>query len=417
MPGAVGLRGHLRGNVRLVSFTNLIQGLHQNMLHVVLQPFVLTLTQSATLLGVLQSIGSRMGGLAGAAVQPLGGHLSDQRGRRPVILLSGVLNVGWFLLLILSWHLQRWEILIPAFALQGAALMRMPAVQATVAESVPMEGRGAAFSTTMFFFILPGAAMALVGGILADRAGVQSILYIALALEGLTLLLFFRYLRETLALPRAAKLASRSPWEAILPPRHLRGYFAAVTTDAFAWGMGSLLLYGFLSVAPFNFTNTDLGIIGAVWALAFALGLLPMARLIHRFGCKRMMIYSEVIGIVGIVMWLLSREVWLFVLAAIPGGLTAATWVPVHQTLLANAVAMDERGRMVGRVAAFRGLLSFPAPFLGGLLYDWGGFAVPMVANLTGAGVATLIIAFMVVDVPTRAEAPPVVRATPERGR
>jgi MFS family permease len=143
-----------------------------------------------------------------------------------------------------------------------------------------------------------------------------------------------------------------------------------------------------------------------------------MGRLIHRTGFKRMMIYSEIIGMAGVVMWIFGRDPWIFVLASIPGGLTAATWVPVHQTLLANAVPAAERGRVVGKVSAFRTLLSFPAPFMGGLLFDWGGFQAPMIANLVGAAFATVLIALLVVDVPTReAELTPVPTPIPGRAR
>ena len=33
-------------------------------------------------------------------------------------------------------------------------------------------------------------------------------------------------------------------------------------------------------------------------------------------------------------------------------------------------------------MAAFRGLIAFPAPYLGGLLYDWFGFRGPILFNI-----------------------------------
>lgn len=416
--GTVVLRGRLRGNVGLISITNLIQGLHQNMVQVVLQPFVLSLYNSATFLGILQSLGTRLGGLSGAAVQPIGGRLADRSGRRPVIVLASILNLAWFLLLAIAGLSGMWELLIPAFVLQGAALIRFPAVQATVAESVPMEGRGTAFSTTIFFLILPGAGMALVGGLMADAAGPMPvgaipIYVIAMVLEGLVLLMLVKFLRETLSAPGTGQ---RRWLQLLTLPKGLRGYYVAMASDAFAWGLGSMLLYGFLAKA-YGFTNTDLGVIAAVWSLSFALGVLPMGRLIHRFGCKTMMIWSEIIGMAAVAIWIFARDPWLFVVASVPGGLTAATWAPVQQTYLSNAVPMEERATVTGSMAAFRGLLSFPAPFIGGLLFDrYGGMQVPMVANLIGAIVATLLIALLMVDVPTRLPAPAGV-ATGAKGR
>ena len=50
----------------------------------------------------------------------------------------------------------------------------------------------------------------------------------------------------------------------------------------------------------------------------------------------------------------------------------------------------------MGRLAAFRGLLGFPAPYIGGLLYDRFGFQAPILANLAGVIGALTAIAVMV---------------------
>jgi len=50
----------------------------------------------------------------------------------------------------------------------------------------------------------------------------------------------------------------------------------------------------------------------------------------------------------------------------------------------------------MGRLQAFRGLLAFPAPYVGGLLYDSFGFHIPVIANLLGSITAFILILMLV---------------------
>jgi MFS family permease len=81
-------------------------------------------------------------------------------------------------------------------------------------------------------------------------------------------------------------------------------------------------------------------------------------------------------------------------------GLIAATWAPAHKAPLANSVPEHQRGEAIGRLAAFRGLIAFPAPYLGGLPYDRFGFQAPILANLVGIIVALVIILVAVKEPP-----------------
>jgi len=70
----------------------------------------------------------------------------------------------------------------------------------------------------------------------------------------------------------------------------------------------------------------------------------------------------------------------------------AATWAPAQQALLANNVPAEQLGEAMGQLSAFWGPIGFPAPYLGGLLYDRFGFQAPILANLVGVVVALVMI-------------------------
>ncbi|MFQ6081647.1 MAG: MFS transporter, partial [Candidatus Bathyarchaeia archaeon] len=71
-------------------------------------------------------------------------------------------------------------------------------------------------------------------------------------------------------------------------------------------------------------------------------------------------------------------------------------WTPAMKTFLANKVSEEERAEAMGKLAAFRGLVGFPAPFIGGVLYDTMGFRAPIATGLIGVTL-TLALIFVLV--------------------
>jgi len=112
------------------------------------------------------------------------------------------------------------------------------------------------------------------------------------------------------------------------------------------------------------------------------------------------MVLSQAMGIFLLAGWLFSKSFVAFAALHAYFGFLAATWVPAQQALLVNSVPVKQRGEAVGRLSAFRGLFSFPAPYIGGLLYDRFGFQAPILANLAGITIALVVIIVMVKEPP-----------------
>jgi MFS family permease len=123
---------------------------------------------------------------------------------------------------------------------------------------------------------------------------------------------------------------------------------------------------------------------------------MPIGRYIDRRNVKTTMIVSEALGIPLMLIWMTQNRYEVFVLSEILFALTAATWIPVLSTYLARHVGASERSEAFGRLNMFRGLVAFPAPTIGGLLYAWGGLWLPLLANLLGIFVVIGILALFV---------------------
>jgi MFS family permease len=380
-------------NVRVISVTNLLAGTYNNLLQVVLQPFVVRLAGSVVTLSILQAFSNRLGGIVGALAQLAGGHLTDRWGRKPVMVLGSAFTMASLSLFLATAITGWWPLLVPAFGFLGLGLVRDPASQSTVAESVEVHGRAMAYSKALFFLIVPAAVMAFVGGVLADRFGYAVVFGLSLALEAANFALFALVLRETLRVRNAEAWSVRRAFRLREPA--VKGLLIVTAADSFVWGISLMIVYG-MAVTEFGFTNADIGLIVGVWALVFAGAALPVGKLVTRFGSRGMILISESLGLPIFAGWMLARTPTDFVLVSVLNGLTAAAWVPAWQTMISNAVPDTTRGIAIGQVTAFRGLLAFPAPLLGGLLYDELGYAAPLAASFAGVIVVmALIVRFL----------------------
>jgi len=250
---------------------------------------------------------------------------------------------------------------------------------------------------------VPGVFAAALAGFIADRWGFSPVFLTRFGLEALRLLLILWLLQETLS--RVSGGISLGELKGVMarmvvPPRKLRGLYWALAVDVFVWGLGGSLLFGMLS-ETYGFTTFQLGVMSGALSLAWAITQLPIGKLIDRYGCKPFMVLSEAMGIIVVGGWLFSTNFVAFVALHALFGLMAATWVPALQALLANSISAKQLGEEMGRLSAFRGLIGFPAPYIGGLLYDHFGFQAPILANLVGV-VVTLVAIVVAVKEPSK---------------
>ena len=394
-------------NLRVVSLRAVLVGLASSTLRAVWQPFVLSLGAPMSILGLLEALGGWRGVLP-APLQYLSGWLSDRLGRKPFIVLgslAGMLGAVLYIQAALSGD-YRW--LFPGVALMGLTVVADPPQDSLVAESVPIRQRGSAYSLLVLSWMAPGIVAPALGGYVAGQWGYMPIFVLVGLLYGLALIVVVRYLRETLR-QATRRVSAGQVGQALLtilvPPRRLRGLYWALAVDSFVWGLGWTILYGMLTDA-FGFTTFQIGLLSSIVSISWTLSQMPIGWVIDRFGSKPLMILSELMGIPLVLGWMLSSTFLAFAFLQIGFGVMAATWVPAQRALIANSVVEEERGEALGRLAAFQGLIGFPAAFIGGLLYDHFGYQAPLLANLVGAGISALVVT-LVVKEPSREEGDP----------
>ena len=388
----------LRGNIRILALTSMITGVYISMLNTILQPFVVKdLGFSVATLGVLVAVGARPSGIASSVVQPFAGYLADILGRRMLVIAGSAVGICSMLSFAVAATSHGLLPLSVGYVLLGLSLLGYPASQATIAESVSMDSGklNVAFSVVFFFTQLPGAFMPFASGFLVTFAGYVIIFVASALLESANLLVLFTELEETGRnttpegpKPQLLRHSIRSALQ--IPPGSAR-IFAPFAMDALSFGFCGSIIYG-MWADRFGFTPTDIGLIVGTLALSVLASQYAAARILLKAGARKTLAFSEFLTVVVLCGWLLFTSVPALMLIGVIFGLSVATWVPALSSLIMTAAPADERGSMSGKLAAFRGLVGFPAPIIGGLLYNSFGYYVPVSLSLVGETITTVAI-------------------------
>lgn len=367
----------LRGNIPALFVSNIVEGTAWNMHELVWQPFILSLGGSTPIIGLFISIWT----IVQAVLQLGTGELCDALGRKKLINAYYLLSV---LGLILSLMAGSWVYLIPTVLIYAVAdSLGEPAFHPIYAESVDPKKVGMAFSLLSLTWWIPGFYSQLLAGFLGDNVGVRRVLYISLALEVLALLIHYVFVRETLSETRPVRVSLiwGSIKDSLRPRGGLRGFYALSVLDRFGWALSGGIFIAMI-YESFDFSLLQIGALLTVASVATSIALIPVGRLVDRYGCKWSLVSSAALSAVLFVGYMLTRDYLSFLLLQVVRGVAIALWDPASSTYLSNAVEESERGRFFGNLNGLKGILSFPAPIVGALLFDAYGFKGTFTASL-----------------------------------
>jgi len=383
----------LKRNITVLVIVSLIAGTYWSLIYPIYQPFALSLGISMTLLGFLEAIRGRMG-LLSTLSQLFGGFLADKYGRKIMMIISSFTTIIGLTLHLSAAYFNSIPIFIAGSIIIASSFLGSPAWSTLTMESTSKDKRGLALSLTMFMNIAPGVIFSPIGGWISQIYNYSVIFTISVIMETICFVTMLLFLSETIERKQIETKLKDLLINLMPKKKELRKLYFVMTIDTFAWGLGSTLLYGAL-VKYYNFTNFELGVLSSIFSASWALTQIPAGKIADKYGAKKTLIISELLGAITLTLWLIAKDFTTFAISHVIFGTSPALWIPAINMYTAEKAPEGKTASTIGGLSAFRGLISFPAPYIGGLLFDLTGYHLPIALNFTGTLAALIAMIFL----------------------
>jgi len=331
-------------------------------------------------------------------LQILGGWVSDSLGRLRAIAIGSVAGVFVYIPLLLA---SRWEWVLVASAL-GAVTRSLigPSFDAFIAEHSSPENRGRLFGITQTLFGVVGVVGPLAGGFLVEAKGFKGMIAIAAGL----------YVLATVTRVGMAREADRSQTapSAPLSWAGLKTNLGAMLGLILAGGVFTWILItdgvrdiffnmstSFLTVYMQDIASLSIGQIGvmnSIFGVASIAVMMPAGWLADKVGERfnialSFFFLAACFGLIATVPP--ASPAWVYALGWVIAGVGVGLATPAYQSLISKAVPQHLRGVAFGLFSTSLGLVSLPAPMIGGYLWEK---VSPQFPFLLTAGISILCI-------------------------
>ena len=354
-------------------------------------PLVFALGVSISFVGQAQTVG----GLGATFLRLPVGILSDRIGRKPFILIGGLVTLIGFL----SYSMATFWILLGAgivlvtidFAIRS---MAMYAALGDVAKS----GLGRVFSLDLGVTETAATVAPLVGGFLATTMSFPSSFIFATSagLIGVALIAVLIFYRPE-PIVRTKNRLEVSKWSFIRPDRRLIPLLVIVALDAAAWRLS----FPFWTLYIFNqmkATQAQLGIALAIAAGIPALTGLTLGSKLDKVGRRPFLVASEWAAIGAFLPLLFGWRPEFAYISAIFWGLVYSLWVPAINAYIVEHFGREKFGQTSGTMSLVAGTVSAASPALGGWMWDNISPTAPFIVTLFAAIAIGFIIWFKLAE-------------------
>lgn len=300
---------------------------------------------------------------------PLLGALSDQFGRRPVLLISLFGLAIDYLLFAFSNSLG---FLFAARVIGGITAANFTVANAYIADITPPEKRAQSFGMLGAVFGLGFIFGPIIGGLLGD-SDPRLPFFVAAGLSAVNWLYGF------FILPESHKLENRSrfSWAKANPFSSLYALSSLKTVGGLVWVSALSNLAAFIlqttwilyTTYRFNWTPKDNGIalfwVGVVSAVVQG-GLIRV--LLPKLGERRAILIGLLVGALSYIGYGLAQQGWVMYVIIVVTFLSPLAG-PASQAIISRAISEKEQGAALGALGSVNSLMGVIAPLIGTALF------------------------------------------------
>ncbi len=308
-------------------------------------------------------------GLCSAVSQALGGALSDRFGRRPVLLLAGLLSVFLYsgLAVLIGVSAPVWAIAVAYIVARSILTTTRPVISALVADFT-LKGRlTEAYGILRIGANIGWAAGPAIGGYLATFLSYGWLFGVPALTCGIVALIIFLFIRES-----SHAVGRRVGFRSMLPPADNRAFLV--------FTMVSLLLFvvmgqmastlSIFAVDRVGFSTAQYGLLLTLNGLIVIFFQYPMTLALKRLAKFRALILGCLIYGVGYLSfgWVTQFGWALGAMAIVTAGEIIHS--PVTLSVIGELAPQDQRGRYMGFYGLSETIGISTGPLVGGLLLD-----------------------------------------------
>ncbi|MHA1497858.1 MAG: MFS transporter [Promethearchaeota archaeon] len=381
-----------RNNLLAISFTKLLHGFGANIFNVIYQPFLLELTGSLVLTGIIISIGSIMQFLP----MPFIGKLSDRYNRKILIISSmPVFMMGVFLLMIASPSAIYYAILGILIYFLGATINGLNS-QFIVSES-SNKSKGLIYGFIFFSFFLGsigGSTLLIINPYYYDNK-MYFLLFIGiLAIEGI---IYGTMLSNKTQIKKSTSLISNDKkevnlWINIFRTKTLRSILIFFTLDLFVYGI-TLSIYNAGLYDFYHLTTENIAVLSIGMNITNMLFQIPAGRITDKLGNKKTLILSQFFGLGFFTMNIMTIFLWIngitstLLLTLLFGEISFAfsivTFIPAEQVILTD-LDKERKAEYYGIINFIRGVGYIPTGYIAALMVENIGYLSPFIFSFVG---------------------------------
>jgi MFS family permease len=348
--------------------------------------YVKALGGTAATLGLINAVGSIAGGL----VQIPGGYIADKYGRRWIITTMTFTSAFSRLLYIFA---PSWEWLLVGAILSGVTNIYGPALNAIVADSVPKEKRGMAFTVQMLIMSVSTTPAPLISGYLLTVTGLipsMRLSYGVAFLGFLAAALMRTRIKETVENP--SKIDLREVASSI--PMSLRGSIsvwrelprAALTLFVVDVIMGFsiniiLPVLAFYIIDDLHIGEVNYSYLMTILFVTMIAVSLPSGKIIDMIGKRKPLIAAYILWMIAVPLFIWGNFTRIVVAMTLIG-LLQVLMSGAGSALYADLVPKEHRGKVNGARGFYIMIAGSIGQIAGGWLYDNVSHSLPFILQL-----------------------------------
>lgn len=381
-------------NFWALAVCRLIHGFGVTLITIIIQPFILDVSNSIVFTGLMITIGSIMQFLP----MPLVGKFSDKFGRKNILLLSIPIYLGGLFCLIISSTSTLYILVLGVILFYFGFSINNLNAQFIISEGTKGDLKGLTFAI-MFFSYFVGSLGSSFLIIFLEEFDFQFFFVISLifmCLEGTVYFIFIKPQNQENIKEKNDKeireKKSSDVWIKTLKSKDLRTILIFFTLDLFVYGLTLSIYNGGLSDF-YSLKKENIALLTLWFNIANMIIQIPAGRLADKIGALKSILLSQVFGLGFFTLNLLTIFFWtqgitdIIMITLIMGQISFAgsvvTFIPSERVILTD-LDKENKAEIFGIISFFRGLGFIPTGFIAGLLVASVNYTLPFILSFIG---------------------------------